>query len=186
LSDEVAAATIAWMRPKPFLQGPRRTVRIGKQPYKEFRMNRCSFAILLLCAVAASFSVARAAVDPYDRSSVPIEAQPADPSAVKIVLIALDTGPIHPPGEHEHFAGCALLMRMLEQTKGVAPVMGKKRGRESFKMTSVPLHSLLHSLGRCASSPPSEAAPMTRRLLTRATAEADMLSVSFRLPWPRQ
>ncbi len=42
---------------------------------------------------------------------------------MKIVLIAKDTGPIHPPGEHEHFAGCALLMRMLEQTKGVAPVM---------------------------------------------------------------
>src|SRR5579871_4555036 len=86
-------------------------------------MNLCSFASFLLCAVAASFSAARGAVDPYDRSNVPIEAQPADASAVKIVLIALDTGPIHPPGEHEHFAGCALLMRMLEQTKGVAPVM---------------------------------------------------------------
>ena len=55
-------------------------------------MNRWSFAPLFLCAVTASVSVARAAVDPYDRSNVPIEAQPADPSSVKIVLIALDTG----------------------------------------------------------------------------------------------
>jgi hypothetical protein len=63
-----------------------------------------------------------AAKDPYDRSNVPIEAQPTDASAAKIVLIA-DAAKDHPPGEHEGFAGCALLMRMLQQTPGVAPVM---------------------------------------------------------------
>ena len=64
-----------------------------------------------------------AVTDPFDRSNVPIEVQPTDPSLAKIVLIAGDAGAGHPPGEHEHFAGCALLMRMLQQTPGVAPVM---------------------------------------------------------------
>src|SRR5665213_276910 len=63
--------------------------------------------------------------DRYDRSNVPIEVQPTDPHAAKIVLIAGDAGVGHGPGEHEHFAGCALLMRMLQQTPGVAPVMVK-------------------------------------------------------------
>jgi type 1 glutamine amidotransferase len=61
--------------------------------------------------------------DPYDRSNVPIEQQPTDPTAAKIVLIAGDAGTNHAPGDHEHFAGCALFYRMLQQTAGVAPVM---------------------------------------------------------------
>lgn len=61
--------------------------------------------------------------DPTDRSNVPIEQQPADPAAAKIVLVAGDQGINHLPGDHEHFAGCALFMRMLQQNPGVAPVM---------------------------------------------------------------
>jgi type 1 glutamine amidotransferase len=58
----------------------------------------------------------------FDRSSIPVEAEPTDPKAAKIVLIS---GPRedHNPGEHEGFAGCALLMHMLQQTPGVAPVI---------------------------------------------------------------
>jgi len=63
--------------------------------------------------------------DPFDRSNVPIEVQPSDPKAVKIVLISLDGGPTHPYGEHEGFAGCALFARMLQQTPGIAPVIVK-------------------------------------------------------------
>jgi type 1 glutamine amidotransferase len=75
--------------------------------------------ILLFAGVTA-----RAAVtDPYDRSNVPIEEQPTDPAAAKIVLIAGDAGVNHAPGDHEHFAGCALFYRMLKQNPGVAPVM---------------------------------------------------------------
>jgi type 1 glutamine amidotransferase len=59
--------------------------------------------------------------DPYDQSRVPIEVQPTDPSLAKIVLIA--GRPSHGPGEHEFFAGCALLMKLLGQTPGVFPVM---------------------------------------------------------------
>jgi len=60
--------------------------------------------------------------DRNDRSNVPIEVQPTDPSLAKIVLIP-DNAKDHPAGEHEGFAGCALFMRMLQQTPGVAPVM---------------------------------------------------------------
>jgi type 1 glutamine amidotransferase len=76
----------------------------------------------VLVTLLLSVSVFAAPKDPYDRSGVPIEVQPTDPNAVKIVLIP-DQAKEHPPAEHEGFAGCALLAKMLQQTKGVAPVM---------------------------------------------------------------
>src|SRR4051812_20868625 len=87
-------------------------------------MVRMLALVCVACFGLMSFA-ADAVKDPYDRSNVPIELQPTDPSAAKIVLIAGDAGTGHPAGEHEHFAGCALLMRMLQQTPGVAPVMAK-------------------------------------------------------------
>ena len=59
--------------------------------------------------------------DPYDQSKVPLEVEPADPSNAKIVLVAGSKS--HGPGDHEYFAGLALLMKMLQQTPGVAPIM---------------------------------------------------------------
>jgi type 1 glutamine amidotransferase len=58
---------------------------------------------------------------PQDRSDVPLEVEPTDTSLSKVVLIAgsFSKG----KGEHEYFAGSALLMKMLKQTTGVAPVM---------------------------------------------------------------
>ena len=76
----------------------------------------------LVCLAAASIAGA-ADRDPYDRSNVPIERQPTDPAAAKIVLVAGDADAGTNPGDHEHFAGCALFYRMLQQTPGVAPVM---------------------------------------------------------------
>ena len=56
-----------------------------------------------------------------DRADVPLEVEPTDASLAKIVVIAgsFSKG----KGEHEYFAGSALLMKMLRQTPGVAPVM---------------------------------------------------------------
>jgi len=71
-------------------------------------------------------------VDPYDQSGVPLEKQPTD--LTKIVLVA--GRPSHGPGEHEFFAGCALLMKMLHQTPGVFPIMasnGWPRKPDTFK-----------------------------------------------------
>jgi type 1 glutamine amidotransferase len=61
--------------------------------------------------------------DPYDQSGVPIEVQPTDASLVKITLIAGHAS--HGPGEHEFFAGSAILMKLLQQTPGVFPVMAR-------------------------------------------------------------
>jgi hypothetical protein len=61
--------------------------------------------------------------DPFDQSGVPIEVEPTDAKLAKIVLVA--GTPSHKPGEHEFFAGCALLMKLLSQTPGVAPVMAR-------------------------------------------------------------
>jgi hypothetical protein len=58
---------------------------------------------------------------PQDRSDVPLEVEPTDASLSKIVILAgsFSKG----KGEHEYFAGSALLLKMLKQTPGVAPVM---------------------------------------------------------------
>ena len=58
---------------------------------------------------------------PQDRSGVPLEVEPTDPAASKIVILAgsFSKG----GGEHEYFAGSALLMKLLRQTPGVAPVL---------------------------------------------------------------
>jgi type 1 glutamine amidotransferase len=62
-------------------------------------------------------------IDPYDQSGVPLEKQPTDPALKKIVLVAGRQS--HGPGDHEFFAGCAILMKMLQQTPGVFPVMAR-------------------------------------------------------------
>jgi hypothetical protein len=61
--------------------------------------------------------------DPYDQSGVALEKQPTDPNLKKIVLVAGRKS--HGPGDHEFFAGCAILKKMLEQTPGVFPVMAR-------------------------------------------------------------
>jgi type 1 glutamine amidotransferase len=77
------------------------------------------FLILPLCV-----GVLAAEVDPYDQSGVPLEKQPPpDAKVTKIVLVAGRAS--HRSGEHEFFAGCALLMKLLQQTSGVFPVMAR-------------------------------------------------------------
>src|SRR5262249_17642196 len=65
----------------------------------------------------------RAQDNPYDQSGVPLEVQPTDPKAAKIVLVAGQRS--HGPGEHEFFAGCAILMKLLKQTPNVGVVMAR-------------------------------------------------------------
>jgi type 1 glutamine amidotransferase len=63
------------------------------------------------------------APDPYDQSGVPLEVQPDNPKDTKIVLVAGHAS--HGPGEHEFFAGSAILMKLLKETPGVFPVMAR-------------------------------------------------------------
>jgi hypothetical protein len=60
-------------------------------------------------------------VAPQDRSEVPLEVEPADASATKIVILA--GGFSKGKGEHEYFAGSVLLSKFLKQTPGVATVL---------------------------------------------------------------
>ncbi len=63
-------------------------------------------------------------VDPYDQSKVPLEVEPpADFKGKRILLIA--GRPSHGPGDHEFFAGCAILQNLLKQTPGVWPIMAR-------------------------------------------------------------
>ena len=86
---------------------------------RRFALRALLPAVLLAGAVFG----ARAADDPYDQSKVPLEVQPTDPSLTKIVLVAGRQS--HGKGEHEFFAGCAVLMRLLQQQPGVFPVMAR-------------------------------------------------------------
>ncbi|HEV3236304.1 MAG TPA: ThuA domain-containing protein [Gemmataceae bacterium] len=98
-----------------------------------------AFQISKLTAISliilAGLAVRAADVDPHDQSGVPIEKQPTDPKLAKIVLIAGRAS--HGPGEHEFFAGCSVLMKLLQQTSGVYPVMARdgwpKHPEETFK-----------------------------------------------------
>ncbi len=58
---------------------------------------------------------------PQDRSDVPLEVEPSDASAAKIVILA--GGFSKGGGEHEYFAGSAILLKLLRQTPGAAPVL---------------------------------------------------------------
>jgi len=87
-------------------------------------LNRL-IAVLAVLVLFVAVDASAAVKDPFDHSNVPIEVQPTHPNALKIVLIAGESGPEHPLAEHEHFGGCALLMRMLQQTPGIASVMAE-------------------------------------------------------------
>jgi type 1 glutamine amidotransferase len=76
-------------------------------------------AFLILCTSAA----ARSDDDQFEQSGVPIEVQPENPKAAKIVLVAGRQS--HGKGEHEFFAGSAILMKLLKQTPNVAVVMAR-------------------------------------------------------------
>src|SRR5262245_13415131 len=85
---------------------------------------RTSLLLTLFAAVALCLRLpADDTIDPYDQSGVPLEKQPTDDKLTKIVLVAGRQS--HGPGDHEFFAGCAILMKMLEQTPGVFPVMAR-------------------------------------------------------------
>ncbi len=56
-----------------------------------------------------------------EQQKVPLEADATDRSLAKVVLLA--GTPSNKPGQHEYFAGCALMLDWLKQQPGVWPVM---------------------------------------------------------------
>ncbi|WP_461784596.1 ThuA domain-containing protein [Prosthecobacter sp.] len=76
-------------------------------------MHRLILFFLFTASLHAEFTA--------EQQQVPLEQVPGDAKAAKIVLIA--GTPSNKPGQHEYFAGCALLMDWLKAVPGVAPVM---------------------------------------------------------------
>jgi len=86
-------------------------------------MLRLALAFLTVTLIVPSARPADP--DPFDQSGVPIEELPTDPKLAKIVLIAGPAATKLKSGEHEYFAGCALLAKMLKQAPGVFPVIAR-------------------------------------------------------------
>jgi hypothetical protein len=56
-----------------------------------------------------------------EQRRIPLEADTADPKQVKVVILA--GSPSNKAGQHEYFAGAALMMKWLSQTPGIWPVL---------------------------------------------------------------
>lgn len=80
-----------------------------------------AFTLLLALVCCPLLNADEPKVDPYDQSDIPLEKDSPAPTLAKIILIAGRQS--HGPGDHEFFAGSAILMKMLQQTPGVWPVM---------------------------------------------------------------
>lgn len=61
--------------------------------------------------------------DLFDQSVVPVEVEPASPTAIKVVLVAGAASSGHPMGAHQFFAVTAVLAKMLCRVPGVVPVV---------------------------------------------------------------
>jgi len=87
-------------------------------------MNRFLSALLLFTPVAFIHADETPKVDPYDQSKVKLEVEPpADFKGKRILIVAGRLS--HGPGDHEFFAGSAILMDLLGQNPGVYPIMAR-------------------------------------------------------------
>lgn len=85
-------------------------------------MARFLSALLILAPLG--FVRGEEKVDPYDQSKVALEVEPpADFKGKRILIVAGRVS--HGPGDHEFFAGSAILVNLLKQTDGVFPIMAR-------------------------------------------------------------
>ena len=81
-------------------------------------------SLLVLLAPLAAVRGDEPKADPYDQSKVPLEVEPpADFKGKRVLIVAGRQS--HGPGDHEFFAGSAVLMNLLKQTPGVFPIMAR-------------------------------------------------------------
>ena len=89
---------------------------------RQRHLQRCDATPMKRLALLAAFVGLTAHAELTDQQKlVPLEVEAPQPGMTKIVLLA--GSPSNKPGQHEYFAGCALLMKCLKQTPGVWPVM---------------------------------------------------------------
>jgi hypothetical protein len=82
------------------------------------------FAALILFSPLALSRAQEPKIDPYDQSKVPLEVEPpADYKGKRVLIVAGRQS--HGPGDHEFFAGSAILMNLLKQNESVFPIMAR-------------------------------------------------------------
>jgi hypothetical protein len=83
------------------------------------------FAALILFSPLAFSRAQEPTVDPYDQSQVSLEVEPpADYKGKRTLIVAGRKS--HGPGDHEFFAGSAILVNLLKQNEGVFPIMARE------------------------------------------------------------
>jgi hypothetical protein len=87
-------------------------------------MTRFLSLLLLVIPFAAVRGEDQPKPDPYDQSKVALEVEPPTDFKGKQILIVAGRQS-HGPGDHEFFAGSAILMTLLKQTPGVFPIMAR-------------------------------------------------------------
>src|SRR6516225_5751321 len=87
-------------------------------------MARFLSSLILLIPLGYVLAEDPPKVDPYDQSKVALEVEPpADFKGKRILIVAGRQS--HGPGEHEFFAGSAILMNLLKQNEEVFPIMAR-------------------------------------------------------------
>src|SRR4029453_10732350 len=86
-------------------------------------MTRMLSALFVVIPLTA-YSQDPPKVDPFDQSKVAMEVQPpADFKGKRVLIVAGQQS--HGPGDHEFFAGSAIMMNLLKQNPGVFPIMAR-------------------------------------------------------------
>lgn len=87
-------------------------------------MMRFLSALILLSPLALLRAEDPPKPDPYDQSKVELEKEPpADFKGKRVLVVAGSKS--HGPGDHEFFAGCAILCDLLKQSPNVYPIMAR-------------------------------------------------------------
>ncbi|QEL16482.1 ThuA domain-containing protein [Limnoglobus roseus] len=110
-------------------------------------MFRLSTLVLLAAFANVASAQDKPAIDPYDQSKVPLEVAPPDDFKGKVVLLIAGK-PSHGPGDHEFYAGTAILMNLLKQTPNVWPVMAKDGWPKNEKLFDIADSVLFYMDGR--------------------------------------
>ncbi len=109
-------------------------------------MRRVLSALLLVTPFAA-LSADEPKRDPYDQSKVELEKEPpADFKGKRVLLIA--GRPSHAAGDHEFFAGTAILVNLLKQSPNVFPIMARDGWPKNEKLFDTADVILMYMDGR--------------------------------------
>lgn len=109
-------------------------------------MRRCLSALLLLVPLGA-MRADEPKRDPYDQSRVELEKEPpADFKGKRVLLIA--GKPSHSAGDHEFFAGTAIMVNLLKQSPNVFPIMARDGWPKNEKLFDTADVILMYMDGR--------------------------------------